>query len=117
MSLEQQERTIRRSIDLLQQCGGKTVTGWASPVVAFTPETAGFLAKAGLIWTTDVTYADLPIKIQPAHGTIAGGPTTVFSNTRVLRANPPDLSHSHKRTFHDLSSTEPNSLMCPIHHY
>ena len=56
MSLEEQEATIRQSIDLLQACGGKKVTGWASPVVAFTPETAGFLAKAGLTWTTDVTY-------------------------------------------------------------
>jgi allantoinase len=94
MSLEQQESTIRRSIDLLQQCGGKTVTGWASPVVAFTPETAGFLAKAGLTWTTDVTYADLPIKIHTAHGTIAGVPTTDFSDNRVLRANPRDLYHA-----------------------
>ena len=48
MSLDQQEATIRKSIDLLESCGGKKVTGWASPVVAFTPETAGFLAKAGL---------------------------------------------------------------------
>src|SRR3981081_4834088 len=31
------------------------MTGWASPVVAFTPETAGLLARAGLSWTTDVT--------------------------------------------------------------
>jgi len=110
MSLEQQESTIRRSIDLLQQCGGKTVTGWASPVVAFTPETAGFLAKAGLIWTTDVTYADLPIKIQTAHGAIAGVPTTDFSDNRVLRANPRDLYHAHKGTFEYLIENEPMGL-------
>ena len=47
MSLDEQQATIRKSIDLLEACGGKKVTGWASPVVAFTPETAGFLAKAG----------------------------------------------------------------------
>src|SRR5262245_48053847 len=47
MSLEQQESTIGRSIDLLQQCGGKTVTGWASPVVAFTPETPASLPRRG----------------------------------------------------------------------
>ncbi len=50
MTLEDQQKTIRRSIDLLQSCGGKTITGWGSPVVAFTPETAGFLAQAGLKW-------------------------------------------------------------------
>ena len=64
MSLDEQQATIRKSIDLLEACGGKKVTGWGSPVVAFTPETAGFLAKAGLTLTTDVTYADLPIKIR-----------------------------------------------------
>jgi len=116
MSLEQQESTIRRSIDLLQQCGGKTVTGWASPVVAFTPETAGFLAKAGLTWTTDVTYADLPIKIHTPHGTIAGVPTTDFSDNRVLRANPRDLYHAHKGTFEYLVENEPMGLLVLVIH-
>jgi allantoinase len=116
MSLEQQESTIRRSIDLLQQCGGKTVTGWASPVVAFTPETAGFLAKAGLTWTTDVTYADLPIKIHTAHGTIAGVPTTDFSDNRVLRANPRDLYRAHKGTFEYLVENEPMGLLVLVIH-
>ena len=68
-------------------------------MVAFTPETAGFLAKAGLTWTTDVTYADLPIKIHTPHGTIAGVPTTDFSDNRVLRADPRDLYDAYKGTF------------------
>ena len=67
MTVEQQEATIRKSIELLEECGGRKVTGWASPVVAFTPETAGLLAKAGLISTTDVTFADLPIKMHTSH--------------------------------------------------
>jgi len=92
------------------------VTGWASPVVAFTPETAGFLAKAGLTWTTDVTYADLPIKIHTAHGTIAGVPTTDFSDNRVLRANPRDLYHAHKGTFEYLVENEPMGLLVLVIH-
>src|SRR5262252_7110181 len=110
MTLEEQEKTIRQSVDLLQQCGGKKVTGWASPVVAFTPETAGFLAKAGLTWTTDVTYADLPIKIKTPHGTIAGVPTTDFSDNRVLRANPRDLYDTYKGTLDYLLANEPMGL-------
>src|SRR5271166_2760667 len=116
MSLEGQERTIRQSIDLLQNCGGKTVTGWASPVVAFTPETAGFLAKAGLTWTTDVTYADLPLKIHTAHGTIAGIPTTDFSDNRVLRGNPRDLYDAHKGAFEYLLANEPMGLLVLVIH-
>src|SRR5262249_35653251 len=91
MSLSDQEATIARSINLLEGCSGKKVTGWGSPVLAFTPETAGFLAKAGLRWTTDVTYVDLPIKIRTEHGVIAGVPTTDFSANRVMRGSPRDL--------------------------
>ena len=116
MSLEDQEQTIRQSIDLLQQCGGKKVTGWASPVVAFTPETAGFLAKAGLTWTTDITYVDLPIKIRTPHGTIAGVPTTDFSDNRVLRANPRDLYDTYKGTFDYLVQNEPMGLIVMVIH-
>ena len=116
MSLEEQEKTIRQSVDLLQQCGGKKVTGWASPVVAFTPETAGFLAKAGLTWTTDVTYADLPIKIKTPHGTIAGVPTTDFSDNRVLRANPRDLYDTYKGAFDYLLANEPMGLIVMVIH-
>src|SRR5436305_7833633 len=42
-SPQKQDKLIRKSIDLLQDCAGKEITGWGSPVVAFTPETAGLL--------------------------------------------------------------------------
>jgi peptidoglycan/xylan/chitin deacetylase (PgdA/CDA1 family) len=116
MTLDEQEATIRKSIDLLQDCGGKTVTGWGSPVVAFTPETAGFLAKAGLSWTTDVTYADLPIRIATPHGVIAGVPTSDFSDNRVMRASPRDLYDAHIGTFEYLLNHEPMSLLVLVIH-
>jgi allantoinase len=116
MSLDEQEKTIRRSIDQLESCGGKKITGWGSPVIAFTPETSGFLAKAGLKWTCDVTYADLPILIRTPHGTIAGVPTTDFSDNRVMRASPRDLFDAHKGTFDYLSENEPMSLLVLVIH-
>jgi len=116
MSLSDQEATIARSIDLLEGCGGKKVTGWGSPVLAFTPETAGFLAKAGLRWTTDVTYVDLPIKIRTDHGVIAGVPTTDFSDNRVMRASPRDLYDVYKGTFDYLVDNEPMGLMVLVIH-
>jgi peptidoglycan/xylan/chitin deacetylase (PgdA/CDA1 family) len=116
MSLAEQEATIRRSIDLLEAYGGKTVSGWGSPVLAFTPETAGFLAKAGLKWTCDVTYVDLPIKIHTEHGVIAGVPTTDFSDNRVMRASPRDLYDAYKGTFDYLAENEPMSLLVFVIH-
>ena len=116
MSLENQQKTIRRSIDLLQSCTGTNVTGWASPVLAFTPETYGFLAEAGLKWTCDVTYADLPILIHTPHGVIAGVPTSDFSDNRVMRASPRDLYDAHKGTFDYLVENEPMSLLVLVIH-
>ena len=98
-SPEEQGALIRKSIDMLEACGGKKVTGWGSPVVAFTPETAGLLKQAGLKWTCDVTYVDLPIKIHTPHGPLAGVPTTDFSDNRVLRASARDLYDVHRGTF------------------
>jgi allantoinase len=116
MSLEDQQKTIRRSIDLLQSCGGKNVTGWSSPVLAFTPETNGFLAEAGLKWTGDVTYADLPILIHTPQGVIAGVPTSDFSDNRVMRASPRDLYDAHRGTFDYLVENEPMSLLVLVIH-
>jgi peptidoglycan/xylan/chitin deacetylase (PgdA/CDA1 family) len=116
MSVEEQEACIRRSIGLLESCGGKKVTGWCSPVLAFTPETAGLLAKAGLKWTTDVTYSDLPLKISTPHGVIAGVPTTDFSDNRVLRASPRDLYDIYKGTLDYLRAHEPIGLLVMVLH-
>jgi peptidoglycan/xylan/chitin deacetylase (PgdA/CDA1 family) len=116
MPLDEQQATIRQSVDLLERCSGKKVTGWGSPVLAFTPETAGFLAKAGLSWTTDVTYVDLPIRIDTAHGVIAGVPTTDFSDNRVMRASPRDLYDVYKGTFDYLAAHEPMSLLVLVIH-
>jgi peptidoglycan/xylan/chitin deacetylase (PgdA/CDA1 family) len=116
MTVEQQEATIRRSIEMLQAFSACKVTGWASPVVAFTPETVGLLAKTGLTWTTDVTYADLPIKLRTPHGVIAGVPTTDFSDNRVMRASPRDLFDVYKGTFDYLYANEPMGLLVFVIH-
>jgi allantoinase len=116
MSLDDQEKTIRKSVDLLEACSGKKVTGWGCPAIAFTPETNGFLAKAGLKWTCDVTYADLPILIKTPHGVIAGVPTTDFSDNRVMRASPRDLYDVYKGTFDYLSENEPMGLLVLVLH-
>jgi allantoinase len=113
---EEQDKLIRRSVDLLQDCTGTKVTGWGSPVVAFTPETAGLLKKNGLSWTCDVTYADLPIKIHTPHGPIAGVPTTDFSDNRVLRASSRDLFDVHRGLFDYLREHETIGLQTLVIH-
>ena len=115
-SPDEQNGLIRKSIDLLEGCAGKKVTGWGSPVVAFTPETAGLLKQNGLRWTCDVTYTDLPIKIRTPHGPIAGVPTTDFSDNRVLRASSRDLFDVHRGTFGYLRQNETIGLQTLVIH-
>ncbi|MES2398539.1 MAG: polysaccharide deacetylase family protein [Pseudomonadota bacterium] len=111
MSDEEQQSTINKSLDILTSVGGKRPTGWLSSVLAFTPETAGFLAKAGLKWHADVTYTDVPHKVQTASGIIAGVPNSDFTDSRVLRSSPNDLMDVYKNTFDYLYNNEPGSLL------
>jgi peptidoglycan-N-acetylglucosamine deacetylase len=115
-SPQEQGALIRKSIDMLEACGGKKISGWGSPVVAFTPETAGLLKQNGLKWTCDVTYVDLPIRIQTPHGPIAGVPTTDFSDNRVLRASARDLYDVHRGTFDYLRRHEIIGLQTLVIH-
>ena len=115
-SPDEQSALIRKSIDMLESCGGKKVTGWGSPVVAFTPETAGLLKQAGLSWTCDVTYVDLPIKLQTPYGPIAGVPTTDFSDNRVLRASARDFLDVHRGIFDYLRENESIGLQTLVIH-
>jgi len=116
MTPDAQQKTIRHSVDLLESCGGQKITGWVSPVLAFTPETNGFLAQAGLKWTADVTYADLPIQIHTPHGIIAGVPTSDFADNRVMRASPRDLYDALTGTFDYLVENEPMGLLVLVMH-
>jgi allantoinase len=116
MTADQQRALIRQSIDQLTSFTGRRVTGWASPSVAFTPDTVNLLAEAGLEWHTDVTYLDLPYRTVTPHGVIACVPTTDFSDLRVLRANSQDLFDVYRGTFDYLYRREEISLVTLLVH-
>lgn len=111
MTLEQQQEVIRQSRDILASVSGKTPTGWITPVLSFTPETHGFLAKEGYKWHGDVTYIDLPHKVQTQHGVMAAIPLSDFTDNRVLRSSPRDLFDVHVGQFNYLRENEPMGLM------
>ena len=116
MTPEEQRAMVRKCVDMLSGFSSKPITGWASPVVAFTPETSGVLALEGLKWTTDITYVDLPLRIRTEYGDIAGVPTTDFSDNRVLKANVRDLFDVYKGTFDYLEENEPMGLLVMVMH-
>ena len=111
MDVDEQRETIHRSLDLLEESSGQRPTGWLSPVLAFTPETVGLLAEAGLMWHADVTYIDLPHRVETEHGVIAAVPNSDFTDNRVLKSNPRDLVDVHTHTFDYLHEHEPMSML------
>lgn len=108
---DEQYSVIERSLDALEEVSGSRPTGWLSPVLAFTPETAGLLAKAGLSWHADVTYFDLPHRVRTDYGVIAAVPNSDFTDNRVLKSNVTDLLDVHVSTFEYLRRHEPIGLL------
>ncbi|HEU5152509.1 MAG TPA: polysaccharide deacetylase family protein [Iamia sp.] len=111
MDVDGQRECIGRSLDLLEEVGGVRPTGWLSPVLAFTPETVGLLAEAGLEWQADVTYTDLPHRTHTPHGVIASVPNSDFTDNRVLKSDPNALVSVYTKTFDYLYEHEPMSLL------
>lgn len=104
---DEQFSVIERSLDALEEIGGTRPTGWLSPALAFTPDTVGLLAKAGLSWHADVTYFDLPHVVSTDYGAIAAVPNSDFTDNRVLRSNVRDLLEVHVSAFEYLRQHEP----------
>jgi peptidoglycan/xylan/chitin deacetylase (PgdA/CDA1 family) len=111
MTVDEQREVIKKSLDQLETVAGKRPTGWLSPVLAFTPETPGLLAEAGLKWHADVTYTDMPYLQETENGPIAAVMASDFTDNRVLRASPRDFIDVYKGTFDFLYNNEPGGLV------
>jgi len=111
MEPEEERATIKKCLDILGDTAGKRPTGWLSSVLAFTENTVDFLAEQKLSFHADVTYTDLPIKLDTKHGAIAAVPNSDFTDNRVLRSSPRDLWDVYKGTFDYLYQNEPMSLL------
>jgi len=111
MEPEEERATIKKCLDILGDTAGKRPAGWLSSVLAFTENTVDFLAEQKLSFHADVTYTDLPIKLDTKHGAIAAVPNSDFTDNRVLRSSPRDLWDVYKGTFDYLYQNEPMSLL------
>ncbi|HEY0179008.1 MAG TPA: polysaccharide deacetylase family protein [Dokdonella sp.] len=111
LDADEERATIRRSLDLLNTLAPRPVTGWLSPVLAFTPRTAGFLAEAGLAWHGDVNYADVPHVVATPNGPLVAIPNSDFTDNRVLRASPSDYVDVYTRTLDYLREHEKGSFL------
>lgn len=108
---EEESRTIRRCLDLLEGATGARPLGWLSPVLAYTEHTRNFLAAEKLLWHGDARDADLPHVAETDAGPIVHIPASDFTDNRVLRASPMVLWEVYKETFDYLYLREPPAFL------
>ena len=108
---EGQRAAIRKSLDLLEQAGGKRVEGWVSAAYGWDQHTADLLVQAGIRWHADALDGSLPRRQDTASGRLIAFPWSDFVDNRVLRASPRDFLDSYKDQFEYLYDSEPMSLL------
>jgi len=116
MSSDEQQRTIKRTLDMFEKATGRRPAGWMSQVLAFNQETPEFLAQEGVRWWGDLKDIDLPKMVHTSRGDLVAVPVSEFTDNRLLRGTPNDFFDIQKDTFDYLYSHEPMSVLNIILH-
>jgi peptidoglycan/xylan/chitin deacetylase (PgdA/CDA1 family) len=111
MTAEQQQATIRTSLDILEKAAGKRPVGWVSAAYGWNDETVALLVKEGVQWHADALDSSLPRRQVTPSGSIMAFPWSDFVDNRVLRSSPRDYYDAYKETFDYLYAHEPMGLI------
>jgi peptidoglycan/xylan/chitin deacetylase (PgdA/CDA1 family) len=111
MSPDEERRTIKTCLDMLETASGKRPLGWVTPVHAHTEHTVEFLAAEGVLWHNEAADSDQPHRIDVNGRPMVAIPGSDFTDNRVLRTAPQLLLDSYKRTFGYLYAFEPRSYI------
>jgi peptidoglycan/xylan/chitin deacetylase (PgdA/CDA1 family) len=111
MTAEQQQATIRKSLDVLEGATGKRPVGWVSAAYGWNDETVELLVKEGVQWHADALDSSLPRRQVTPSGSIMAFPWSDFVDNRVLRSSPRDYYDAYKETFDYLYAHEPMGLI------
>jgi len=111
MSSEEEKKTIKTCLDMLETATGIRPKGWVTPVHAHTEHTVEFLAAEGVLWHNEAADCDRPHRIEVNGKAMAAIPSSDFTDNRVLRTAPQLLLDTYKRTFDYLYAFEPMSYI------
>jgi peptidoglycan/xylan/chitin deacetylase (PgdA/CDA1 family) len=107
----EQERTIRRCLDILERAAGTRPDGWATPIYGSNAITHELLVREGLKWHCDALNTSLPRLQRTPSGAIVALPWSDFVDNRVLRASPREYYETYADTFEYLYSQERLGLL------
>ena len=111
MTPEEEKKTIKTCLDMLENASGTRPKGWVTPVHAHTEHTVEFLAGEGVLWHNEAADCDSPHRIDVDGRPMAAIPSSDFTDNRVLRTAPQLLLDTYKRTFDYLYTFEPMSYI------
>ena len=111
MTPEEERRTIKTCLDMLETASGTRPLGWVTPVHAHTEHTVEFLAEEGVLWHNEAADSDQPQRIDVNGRPMVAIPGSDFTDNRVLRTAPQLLLDCYKRTFGYLHAFEPRSYI------
>ncbi len=111
MSPDEEKRTIKTCLDMLEKASGTRPQGWVTPVHAPSERTIEFLAAEGVLWHNEAADSDSPHRVVVNGHEMAAIPGCDYTDNRVLRTAPHLLLETHKRTFDYLYACEPKSYM------
>jgi peptidoglycan/xylan/chitin deacetylase (PgdA/CDA1 family) len=111
MTDEEQQKTIRRSLDVLEAVSGQRPDGWVTAVYGSNAITHELLVREGLKWHADALNTSLPRVQTTPSGRIVALPWSDFVDNRVLRSSPRDYYDAYIETFEYLYSQERLGLL------
>lgn len=111
MNDDEQQKTIRRCLDILESACGARPQGWVTPVYGSNAITHDLLAREGVRWHADALDSSLPRLQRTASGSIVALPWSDFMDNRVLRGSPRDYYDVYVDTFEHLYSQERLGLL------
>ena len=111
LSVEEQHAAIRKTLDLLEQVGGRRPDGWATAVYGWDNNTFDLLVKEGVRWYADALNISLPRREQTPGGSIIALPWSDFVDNRCLRSTPRNFYDVYHDTFDYLYANEPMALV------
>lgn len=119
-----QQTSIRKALDAIEQATGTRPIGWLAPGMSQTLETPDFLAAEGLKYTGDYVHDDEPSWMKTVHGDMVTVPYTFDMNDITIMA----LAHHEGKHFyergidqftqlHKEGETRAKIMPIPIHAY
>src|SRR5215213_6497283 len=111
LSPDEERATIKKTLDILTQAGGRRPTGWVTPIYGQSEHTLDYLVHEKLAWCSDALDASVPYRQNTQSGSILMIPWSDFVDNRTLRTSPRNYFDVYKSTLDYLYACEPGALI------